>query len=313
MVCTVEILYEKKAYSPGETVSGYILLHVTGSLSVESIILVVDKESGVQIEEIEAKEETSTTNERAVRHLGKFFIYKESQRKIDSGVYKFPFKFRISEEEGASVDYKKSFDKRRVSVLNRYVSKCEVRIYGIFRPVAYAKKEIILVEKEVQPSNPKKTFHSGAQGCICFRPPPSIYVEIDSAICPGKKHELKIFSEGSKVERVDANLQMTIKTCTTSFSVSIPCRAEILNNSFYLSLDGPVPSETARNEFFSIFYAITLGVTLRDGEVIGVVRPVSVHGESPRRSYTLPEMPESVVHPEKHLLLQAATDFYQGS
>src|SRR5699024_5478032 len=120
MVCTVEILYEKKAYSPGETVSGYILLHVTGSLSVESIILVVDKESGVQIEEIEAKEETSTTNERAVRHLGKFFIYKESQRKIDSGVYKFPFKFRISEEEGASVDYKKSFDKRRVSVLNRY-------------------------------------------------------------------------------------------------------------------------------------------------------------------------------------------------
>ncbi|KAI5189983.1 hypothetical protein NECID01_0778 [Nematocida sp. AWRm77] len=306
MLCATGIFYNKRAYAPGELVSGYITLQTSGVFAIESIVLTIDKESGIKIEETGQK---LVSNEKAVRHLGKFIIYSEKSRKIFPGVHKFPFSFRMMPGEGSTIDYKKITSLQKISVLNKYVSRCEVRIYGIFKPVSVATKEITLVEESTESAYKRTYSHTTGGGCFCFKTPTTnVILELDSILYAGSKHEIVLSASNSRaVHNVSVELCMLIETyCenTSPIKIIYPCKTVQENGRFFIFVEDALPSKTENNDFFSISYHISVSLSVQGSGTTHFTKEISVRGKRTYGSYTPPEILDSAIYPEKYLSLQ---------
>ncbi|KAI5174675.1 hypothetical protein NEFER02_0785 [Nematocida sp. LUAm2] len=303
MSCTVGIFYTKKSYAIGEIVSGYVILHITGVFAVESIILSVSKESGIQIEE---KGENEVSNEKAIRHLGRFIIYQEKNKKMERGTHKFPFQFRMIQGEGSTVNYVKATEERRISIVNRYMSKCEVKIFGIYKPVALSEKEITITENSSVPQR-KEIFHELSVGCLCFETSfAGLFLEMDTLLYAGGSHEVKITTDkGETITEALAVLEMCIKSFSSPpIRLFFPCRVVPSLSSFFIEVDCSLPSDSSKGEFFSISYSISF---MFSGKSIGKTRisqEIGVRSMQTTGEHVPADIPESSIYPEKHLALR---------
>ncbi|KAI5184577.1 hypothetical protein NEHOM01_0252 [Nematocida homosporus] len=289
-------------YTAGETISGYILLHVSGVFSVESITLTIDKESAIHVEEAQ---ENLTTSEKALRHLGKFVIYKGSATKVEAGIHKFPFQFKMMPGEGATIDYRKVIQGKRIFVFNKYISRCEVRIYGIFKPVSEAQKEINLVEPP-RSAKRQSTHHEAMTGCFCFRKPvASLYLDMDALLYAGQRHQIKISTDhASPIQHLEAVLEMSIKTFSSPpTQVTFPVKIIQTETGLFIELDPLLPSETSKNDFFTISYQLIFTISLKGNGNFYITKSLSIRNSRAHGDYQPPILPESAIYPEKHLSL----------
>ncbi|KAI5180690.1 hypothetical protein NEOKW01_0974 [Nematocida sp. AWRm80] len=305
MLCTAGIFYNKRAYTPGELVSGHINLQVSGVFSVESIVLIIDKESGIRIEE---SDQGLITDEKATRHLGRFIIYSEKNKKMNPGVHKFPFSFRMMPGEGATIEYNKSTNNKKISVLNRYISKCEVKIYGIFKPIAKVTKEILVVENAKETVK-KRVYKQQIGQCLCFNSSSAdMLLGIDSVIYAGTASQLDIStSDGSTVSEVSASLEMSIQPYSSKCertTILFPCKVQRTEGKLHVEIEEGIPSETNKNDFFSITYQIVFSINIKGKGTIRIPRKVSVRSKRSYGIYSPPEIPDSSIYPEKYLSLQ---------
>lgn len=305
MLCATGIFYNQRAYLPGDLVSGYITLQVSGVFAVESIILTIDKESGIKIEKTG---ENLISNEKATRHLGKFIIYAEKSKKIFPGVHKFPFSFRMMPGEGATIDYQKTTPHQRISILNKYISRCEVRIYGIFKPVSVGTKEITIVEGCAE-NTQRKTYQHTAGGCFCFHTlSTNVILGIDSVLYAGRKHELDLFaSNSSEIYRVSAWIDMLIESyCgnTAPIKLAFPCEVVQEHSKLFIRVEETLPSETIHNDFFSISYLMNVSFSVQGFGNTTISKNISVRGKRTHGEYQPPEILDSSIYPEKYLSLR---------
>ncbi|OAG29213.1 hypothetical protein NEDG_01286 [Nematocida displodere] len=292
MVCTTSIIYHKKVYTPGEIVTGWVALQTTTAILVEEIVLILDKKSGIQIEE---PGESNISNEKSTRHLGRFLIYTDRTRQVLPGIHKFPFSFRLVGGEGATVSYTKSTEERKISMFNRYITRCEVRIYGIFKPVSKTYKEISLTEKSTEA--PARTTHKESRSaCFCLFPLEDVFLDLDSVLYAGNKHLFELYTtEGATFTRLEASIEMVIAIDGDSLlttAVTFPCKVEKRGESFFFELEGTLPSDTSANDFFSISYNLTISAISSSGKVV-ITRRVSVRSKKMFGDYTLPDVLES--------------------
>lgn len=306
MVCSIGIFYCKRAYSAGDLVSGYITLQATGVISIETIILTIDRESEIRVNEVNSK---TVSNERTTRHLGRFTIYGDKTKKILPGVHKFPFSFRMTPGEGATIEYKKISEKKHIYALNKYISKCEVKIYGIFKPVAKSTKEIYLIEPAPETIN-RKIHKEKISNCLCFSSSTiDIILEHDSILYAGRTHGLNIkASTDAPISEVAASLEMRIESYTNAIVpiVSIvPCRVVYEDGKTLIKIDDTLPSETSKNDFFSISYILAISLSVQGEGRVRIARKVSVRSKEVTGEYSPPDIPDSAIYPEKYLSLYA--------
>ncbi|EIJ89109.1 hypothetical protein NEPAR06_1484 [Nematocida parisii] len=301
MVCLVGIFYYKRTYSAGDLVTGYISLQIPSVVSIESIILTIDKESEIRVADINR----AISNEKAIRHLGRFIIYGDKARKMLPGVHKFPFSFRLVSDEGATIEYKKATQNKNIYALNRYISKCEVKIYGIFKPVAKYTKEIHLIES-ASDSIKKINYTHQINNCLCFgNSSVELLIKHDSVLYAGKTHALEMSTtNGENIAKISCDLEMSLYSFTDMINpikLVFPCKATKKDGAVHLQIDESLPSETSRNDFFSISYNIVISVTIKGEGTTEIIRPISVRGKESYGEYTPPEIPESSIYPEKYL------------
>ncbi|KAI5192477.1 hypothetical protein NEMIN01_2041 [Nematocida minor] len=304
MVCSVGIFYYKRVYSAGELVSGYITLQVTGVISIENIVLSIDKESEIRVDELNSK---TVSNEKTTRHLGRFVIYGDRTRKMLPGMHKFPFSFRMMPGEGATIEYKKITQQKHIYALNKYISKCEVKIYGIFKPVAKFHREICMVETAPEEIERKKYKHQ-ISNCLCFSSSTvDILIAHDSVLYAGKDYPIDIaVSTGADISGITASLEMKIQSFTESINpikILFPCKVTRSSGKVSIKIDDTLPSETSKNDFFSISYNIIIGLVIKGEGRTQVVKKVSVRSKGLNGEYSPPEIPESAIYPEKYLSL----------
>ncbi|KAH9385660.1 uncharacterized protein NEMAJ01_0556 [Nematocida major] len=305
MVCSVGIFYYKRAHSAGELISGYITLHVPSVMSIESIVLTIDKESEIRVDELEKK---TVSNEKVTRHLGRFVIYGDRTGRILPGMHKFPFSFRMAPGEGATIEYKKIAEKRHIYALNKYISKCEVKIYGIFKPVASTVKELCMIEA-VSEEVKRTTYRHSMRNCLCFSASSiDLLLAHDSVLYAGQTHALEIStSTGASISRVQCSLEMRISSFTNELHPVImhfPCQVVQENGKIRITTDETLPSETTKNDFFSISYRICLKVEIKGEGSTEIRRSISIRSKSAHGEYSPPEVPESAIYPEKYLSLR---------
>ncbi|KAI5162829.1 hypothetical protein NEAUS03_2117 [Nematocida ausubeli] len=304
MVCLVGIFYCKKAYSAGELISGYITLQIPSVISIESIVLTIDKESEIKVDEVNSK---LVSNERATRHLGRFIIYGNRTKRMLPGVHTFPFNFRMVSDEGATIEYKKITQTKNIYALNKYISRCEVKIYGIFKPVAKYTREIHLIEPVLE-NIQKINYKHQINNCLCFgNKSTEIFIVHDSVLYAGKTHSLELsLSPGASIGKIECQLEMNLCSFTDAINpitLLFPCKTTEINGKITLVVDETVPSETSRNDFFSISYNMVINVEIKGTGTTRILRPVSVRGKDSYGEYTPPEIPESAIYPEKYLSL----------
>lgn len=306
MVCTVGIFYCKRAYSAGDIISGYITLQVTGVISIETIVLAIDRESEIRVNEVNSK---TVSNEKTLRHLGRFAIYGDKTKKILPGVHKFPFSFRMTPGEGATIEYKKITDKKHIYALNKYISKCEVKIYGIYKPVAKSVKGIYLIESAPERID-RKIHKEKISNCLCFSSSTiDIVLGHDSILYAGRLHPIDIcVSTGAPVSEISASLEMQIESYTNSITpitTSTPCKVSHENGKTFIKIDETLPSETSKNDFFSISYTLVIALSIQGEGRARIARKVSVRSKEVVGDYTPPDIPDSSIYPEKYLSLYA--------
>jgi len=305
MMCNAAVFYEKKTYFPGELISGFVTLQVESVLAIESIVITVDRESGIKVEEIG---DSLISDEKATRHLGRFVIYKEKTKKVFPGLHTFPFSFRMLPGEGSTVDYKKTTEERRVEIVNRYVSKCEVRIYGIYKPVAKVYKEIHITEAAEQQVH-KNFFKQSISQCFCFRYSSiDVVLEIDSVLSAGHAHDLKVVAHNAEVSKVQASVDMFIESfCggTPLIKLTTPCTVTPGKDGLKLQVDSSLPSSTARNEFFSVHYTINFCISIFGNGSTQIKKAVAIQSKKNLKKAAPSVIGASAISaPEKYLSLQ---------
>lgn len=278
MQCKAGVFFASQEHEAGDLVAGFVLLQISACVSVESISLSVDRESGIEIEEMGKERGVS---ERAVRHLGRFVVYKERAKRLQPGIHKFPFSFRMMQNEGPSISYKRIVRGRKVTVMNKYTSRCEIRIYGIFKPVARVDTEILVREKTQVP--PERISHQQSlSSCFCFQSlKSSMSVICDSVLVSGGKHKLEVFGVPASV--VVQSIQPVLELSISPFGNTIPpvilhfrCNLEKQGGFFLLHVDPILPPSTRNTDVFSISYTLHLSISIKGSSSVNIKQRVTL-------------------------------------
>jgi hypothetical protein len=306
MPCSVDIQYKKKCYVPGELVSGEVLLSVDAILSVESILLFLDKSTAIRVEG-EGDEEVE---ECASKALGKFTIHDNvTKKRFVGGRYKFPFAFRMMRGEEATVKYKGRHGGKAVEINNTYMSRCEVRIYGIYKPVAKTEREVNVVEDGKRAGDARVTIteNYGTLGCFCLKGDEiDVKMDMQEVFYAGRSHGISVTGYKNKkevgVSDVKMSLEMAVKSEFSSFPAAMVSRG-LRGNEPSIFLGETLPSTTTRNGFFQIQYYLLVEMQLAGVGRVQLKREVPVrncHSYGERLSL---DSSASQVYPEKYLSL----------
>lgn len=346
MPCTVEIRYRRKFYVPGELITGYIVLHVEDVFAIESILLMIDKRSRIRVEhrkhglgepgELRGGAGKEVAEDHAERHLGKFVLYEDRERKkVVGGTYQFPFSFRMMKGEGATIHYSRAGGDKTIHIINRYITRCEVRIYGIYKPVATSVREVNLVEDVGTSVASPQGGHAaggaiedmqaerrggkvfirekyGVISCFCARTGSiDIEVEMDRVLYAGRRHTMRVRvrkgSEELAVARVNASLEMAVESEiqreVIRSVISPEGNAACGEGQFVFSIEESLPSATVRNDLFSIRYYLEVNISIAEEGAITVKREVSLRNKNSYGERALVENETRFIYPERHLAL----------
>lgn len=275
MQCKAGVFFASQEHEAGDLVTGFVVLQISASVSVESISLSVDRESGIEIEEMGKEKGIS---EKAVRHLGRFVVYKERSKRLQPGIHRFPFSFRMMQNEGPSISFKRILRGRKITVMNKYISRCEIRIYGIFKPVARVDTEILVREKTQLPSE-RIRHHQNLSSCFCFQSlKSSMSVICDSVFASGAKHKIEIFGTPSVIIQ---DIQPVLELSISPFGNTIPpvilhfkCNLEKQGSLYLLHVDPLLPASTRNTDVFSISYTLYLNISIRGNSSVNIKQKI---------------------------------------